>query len=137
MSAVAEGNEHSLLIPKEEHDRHPSLGGEPSTANNSSDNNSALDLRQKILNTLCILVTELCERLTFFGASANLVLFSKNILKLDSPWPSTITLLFGGLFMIILFLIRHYNIIAQVIIEIAPFDWSRIMSYLRVVKMCR
>ena len=52
---------------------------------------------QKLLVTLCILVTELCERLTFYGVTANLLLFSSSELDLNSPWPSTINYLFTGL----------------------------------------
>ena len=98
MSATTNGNENSPLIPKEPDEPHSTPGGETSVATNSSDSNSALSRQQRVLNAVCILVTELCERMTFYGASANLVLFSKNVLKLQSPWPSTITLLFAGLF---------------------------------------
>ena len=98
MSATTNGNENSPLIPKELDKPHSTPGGETSVATNSSDSNSALSRQQRVLNAVCILVTELCERMTFFGAAANLVLFSKNVLKLQSPWPSTITLLFTGLF---------------------------------------
>lgn len=48
------------------------------------------------LVTLCILVTELCERLTFYGLTGNLVLFCKDELDLSAPWPSTIILIFMG-----------------------------------------
>ena len=46
--------------------------------------------------TLLILLTELCERLAFYGLTANLVLFCKDKLQLPSPWPSTIVLVFVG-----------------------------------------
>ena len=52
--------------------------------------------RKRYLVVLCILVVELCERLTFYGVTVNLVFYCKDVLKLASPLPSTITLAFQG-----------------------------------------
>ena len=52
--------------------------------------------RTRYLVVLCILFVELCERLTFYGVTANLVFYCKDVLKLASPLPSTIALAFQG-----------------------------------------
>ncbi|XP_071104488.1 solute carrier family 15 member 4-like [Haliotis cracherodii] len=44
----------------------------------------------------CILVTEMCERLTFYGVSGNLVLFCTSVLKLTSQDAANIQLVFTG-----------------------------------------
>ena len=51
---------------------------------------------RRYLVVLCILFVELCERLTFYGVTVNLVFYCKDVLKLASPLPSTITLAFQG-----------------------------------------
>ena len=60
---------------------------------------SALERPMKLtryLVVLCILVIELCERLTYFGITVNMVFYCQNVLKLASPLPSTINLVFQG-----------------------------------------
>ena len=52
--------------------------------------------RKRYFIVLCILFVELCERLTFYGVTVNLVFYCKDVLKLASPLPSTITLAFQG-----------------------------------------
>ena len=52
--------------------------------------------RTQFVLSLCILVTELCERLTFYGVAANLVPYCQDVLKLSSPMPSQIALAFSG-----------------------------------------
>ena len=52
--------------------------------------------KRRYLVVLCILFVELCERLTFYGVAVNLVFYCKDVLKLTSPLPSTITLAFQG-----------------------------------------
>lgn len=62
----------------------------------STENNHFKGRGQKLLVTLCILITELCERLTFYGLTANLILFCGSELGLKAPLPSTINYLFQG-----------------------------------------
>jgi len=52
--------------------------------------------RKRCPVVLCILFVELCERLTYYGVTVNLVFYCKDVLKLASPLPSTITLAFQG-----------------------------------------
>ena len=44
----------------------------------------------------CILLMELCERLTFYSISANLVLFCSSVLHLDDNVASSVSLAFTG-----------------------------------------
>ena len=52
--------------------------------------------RGRHLVVLGILFVELCERLTFYGVTVNLVFYCRDVLNLASPLPSTITLAFQG-----------------------------------------
>ena len=52
--------------------------------------------KRSYLVVLCILSVELCERLTYYGVTVNLLFYCKDVLKLASPLPSTIALAFQG-----------------------------------------
>ena len=67
-----------------------------STTSSLKDTEHSTGRRQKRLVMLCILVTELCERLALYGMTANLVLFCRDQLHLPAPLPSTITMVFTG-----------------------------------------
>lgn len=51
--------------------------------------------KQMVLVT-CILFTELCERLTFYSVTANLVLFGTSVLDLESTMATSVSLYFTG-----------------------------------------
>lgn len=44
----------------------------------------------------CILMTELCERMTFYSVMANMLLFCTSRLKYSNDEASLVTLIFGG-----------------------------------------
>ncbi|XP_014769777.1 solute carrier family 15 member 4 isoform X1 [Octopus bimaculoides] len=50
-----------------------------------------------LLSVICILIMELCERLTYYSITANLVLFAKNRLKYDNSISSYIVQIFSGM----------------------------------------
>ena len=58
--------------------------------------NQIMGRGKKYLVVICILITELCERLTYYGLRVNLLLFCRSELNLDPPWPSTICYLLAG-----------------------------------------
>ena len=74
----------------------PLIKGESSSGSNSLRRGHLPGKQARIHVTLCILITELCERLTFYGITANLVPFCSDVLGLSSPLPSTVNLVFQG-----------------------------------------
>ena len=78
-SNEADGDEETWLLQK-----------------HGSKKSSRRNTKTQFLLCFCILVTELCERLTFWGASANLVPYCEDVLKLQTPVPSQIYLSFIG-----------------------------------------
>lgn len=52
--------------------------------------------RERLFVVLSILVTELCERLTYYSVVANMVLFCTSMLKMSSDDASVVTLIFSG-----------------------------------------
>lgn len=51
---------------------------------------------RKLLVVICILLTELCERLTYYSVLANLVLFCTTTLEMTSSQGSSVSLVFSG-----------------------------------------
>ena len=95
-SAENHEDEESLLLSDKTANDHGSVTLQASTTSSLRDAEHFTGRRQKFLVVLCVLVTELCERLTFYGMTANLVLLCRNQLHLPAPWPSTITMVFTG-----------------------------------------
>ena len=91
---MSNADENSLLISENNDSLFTSHGAcSDSSVNNR---NQVMGRGRKYLVVICILVTELCERLTYYGLRINLVLFSRSELNLDPPWPSTISYLHSG-----------------------------------------
>ena len=80
---------------------HDELTQESQHANSDDEDESLPDVRlsrERFPVIICILVVELCERLTFYGVLANLIFYCKDVLNLASPLPSSIALTFQGKF---------------------------------------
>ena len=54
--------------------------------------------RERVFVVLTILLTELCERLTYYSVVANMVLFCTSVLDMSSDDASVVTLIFSGLY---------------------------------------
>ena len=89
---MSNADERSPLISEDSDSFSTSRGA----TSNSSGSNQIMGRGRKFLVVICILLTELCERLTYYGVTANLLLFCSNELDLDPPWPSTVSYLFIG-----------------------------------------
>lgn len=62
--------------------------------------------RKKLIVVGCVLMTELCERLTYYSVVANLILFCTSTLNMSSTDATRINLLFSG---IPIYLFLDYN----------------------------
>ena len=88
-------DENSPLIPGS-HSVATDENATPSYSEPAIRDDKTAGRKSKLFVTVCILLTELCERLTFYGLSGNLLLFCSEFLNFESPWPTTITYLFQG-----------------------------------------
>ena len=95
-SAEINEDEQSLLLSDKRANDHGSITLLASTTSSLRDAEHFTGRRQKLLVVLCVLVTELCERLAYYGMTANLVLLCRDRLHLPAPLPSTISLVFTG-----------------------------------------
>ena len=95
-SAEINEDEESLLLSDKKANDYGSITLLASTTSSLRDAEHSSGRRQKLLVVLCILVTELCERLALYGMTANLVLLCRDQLHLPAPLPSTITMVFTG-----------------------------------------
>lgn len=53
--------------------------------------------RRKLMIVGCVLMTELCERLTYYSVVANLILFCTSTLNISSTDAARINLIFSGI----------------------------------------
>ena len=113
-SAEINEDEQSLLLSDKSANDHGSVTLVASTTSSLRDAEHFTGRRQKLLVVLCVLVTQLCERLTFYGMTANLVLLCRDHLHLPAPWPSTITMVFTGKY---INLIGHCRVTVNLIMK--------------------
>ncbi|XP_076459423.1 solute carrier family 15 member 4-like [Babylonia areolata] len=103
-----------MMTPEETHEKRPLLDQEEaysspasgsSVRNSTQNNRDALQIGseqdqklspKKLGVVMCILATELCERLAYYSVVANLVLFCTSVLQFSSNDATTISLVFSG-----------------------------------------
>lgn len=52
--------------------------------------------KKKMLVVICILLTEMCERLTYYSVVANIVLYGTSVLKFSSTQSANVATIFSG-----------------------------------------
>ena len=95
MATTRKGNDQKLAVGQncDEADGDEET---PLLRNYDNGKSSRRNTKTQLFLCLCILATELCERLTFYGTAANLVPYCEDVLKLQTPVPSQIYLSFLG-----------------------------------------